>query len=211
MQWLAALTMIIGNVAALVQENFKRLLAYSSVAHSGYAFMAIVVSSFGTDNDAGVTSLMFYLISYSIMTVGALALVVLLEKTDNVSLLVSDLKGLGKKSPVMALCLSVLLFSLAGLPPSLGFFGKFYIFSATIEQGFYWLTFMGILSSVVGLAYYLRPVVTMYMVEGEGFSIRQEVFFSKFIVILSAIGVCFLGVYSSRIFNFVQVSITDSL
>ncbi len=211
MQWLAALTMIVGNVAALVQENFKRLLAYSSVAHSGYAFMAIIVSSFGTDNDAGITSLMFYLISYSIMTVGALALVVLLEKTDDGSLLVSDLRGLGKRSPVMALCLSVLLFSLAGLPPSLGFFGKFYIFSATIEQGFYWLTFMGVLSSVVGLAYYLRPVVTMYMVEGEGSSIRQEVFFSKFIVILSAIGVCFLGVYSSRIFNFVQVSITDSL
>ena len=129
MQWLAALTMVVGNVAALMQENFKRLLAYSSVAHSGYAFMAIIVSSFGTDSDAGITSLLFYLISYSMMTVGTLALVVLLEKKENTSLLISDLKGLGEKSPEMALCLSILLFSLAGLPPSLGFFGKFYVFS----------------------------------------------------------------------------------
>ena len=211
MQWLAALTMIVGNVAALMQENFKRLLAYSSVAHSGYAFMAIIVSSFGTDGDAGITSLIFYLISYSVMTVGVLALVVTLEEKDNTSVLVSDLKGLGKKSPMMALCLSLLLFSLAGLPPSFGFFGKFYVFSATMEQGFYWLTFMGVFSSIVGLAYYLKPVVTMYMIEGEGFSIRQETFFSRFIVILSAIGVCLLGIYSSSIFNFVQFSITNSL
>ena len=213
MQWLAALTMIVGNVAALMQENFKRLLAYSSVAHSGYAFMAIIVSSFGTDSDAGITSLMFYLISYSIMTVGTLALVVLLEKKESTSLLVGDLKGLGKKSPTMALCLSVLLFSLAGLPPSLGFFGKFYVFSATMEQGFYWLTFMGVLSSIMGLAYYLKPVVVMYMVENnsEDCTLRQEVFFSRFIVILSAIGVCFLGIFSSEIFTFVQVSITNSL
>ncbi len=211
MQWLAALTMIVGNVAALMQENFKRLLAYSSVAHSGYAFMALIVASFGTDGDAGITSLVFYLISYSIMTVGALALVVTLEQPHNTSFLVSDLKGLGKKSPGMALCLTLLLFSLAGLPPSFGFFGKFYVFSATMEQGFYWLTFMGVVSSIVGVAYYLKPVVTMYMIEGESLPVRQEAFFSRFIVILSAIGVCILGVYSSRIFNFVQVSITNSL
>lgn len=211
MQWLAALTMIVGNVAAIMQDNFKRMLAYSSVAHSGYAFMAIIVSTFGTKGDAGITALMFYLISYSIMTVGTLALVVLLEKSEDTILLVSDLKGLGKKNPVVALSLAALLFSLAGLPPSIGFFGKFYIFSAAVEQGYYWLTFIGVLSSIIGVYYYLRPVVVMYMVEGNGFDLREEAFFSKTIVVISAVGVCVLGLFSSRIFNFVQESITNSL
>lgn len=211
MQWLAALTMIVGNVAAIMQENFKRMLAYSSVAHSGYAFMAIIVSSFGSDGDAGITSLMFYLISYSIMTVGTLALVILLEKSEETILLTTDLKGLGKKSPMVALSLSVLLFSLAGLPPSIGFFAKFYVFSAAMEQGYYWLTFIGVLSSMLGVYYYLRPVVVMYMLEGNGFDVREEAFFSKSIVLISAIGVCILGIFSSRIFSFVQESITNSL
>lgn len=211
MQWLAALTMIVGNVAAIMQDNFKRMLAYSSVAHSGYAFMAVIVASFGTDSDAGITSLMFYLISYSIMTVGTLALVVVLEKSADTILLTSDLKGLGKRSPIIALSLSLLLFSLAGLPPSIGFFGKFYVFSATIEQGFYWLTFVGVLSSVISVYYYLRPVVMMYMVDGEGYSVRKEALFSQAIVVVSAVGVCVLGLLSSRVFRFVQSSITDSL
>ena len=211
MQWLAALTMIVGNVAAIMQSNFKRMLAYSSVAHSGYAFMAIIVSSFGTDSDAGITSLIFYLISYSIMTVGTLALVVLMEKSADTVLLTTDLKGLGKKSPILALSLSVLLFSLAGLPPSIGFFAKFYVFSATIEQGLYWLTFIGVISSVISVYFYLRPVVVMYMMEGEGVSARREAFFSQTIVVVSAIGVCILGILSSQIFNFVQASITGSL
>lgn len=211
MQWLAALTMIVGNIAAIMQENFKRMLAYSSIAHSGYAFMAVIVASFGTDSDAGVTSLMFYLISYSVMTVGTFALVVVFEKTESTILLTSDLRGLSKKAPVLAFSLSVLLFSLAGLPPSIGFFGKFYIFSATIEQGFYWLTFIGVISSVISVYYYLRPVVVMYMLDGEGSDVRQEAYFSRSIVVISAIGVCVLGLLSSRIFSFVQSSIANSL
>lgn len=211
MQWLAALTMLIGNVAAIMQDNFKRMLAYSSIAHSGYAFMAVIVTSFGTDSDAGVTALMFYLISYSIMTVGTLALVVTLEHSEKTTLLMSDLSGLSKKAPIMAFSLSVLLFSLAGLPPSIGFFGKFYVFSATIEQGFYWLTFIGVLSSIISVYYYLRPVVMMYMVDGDGFKVRKEALFSQAIVVVSAVGVCVLGILSSRIFRFVQSSITESL
>ena len=211
MQWLAALTMMIGSLAALMQENFKRFLAYSSIAHSGYAFMAIIISFFGTRGDVGITSLVFYLISYSMMTIGALALVVTLEKTDDTTLLISDLKGLGRRSPILALSLSILLFSLAGLPPSFGFFGKFYIFLNTVEQGFYWLASVGIVSSMIGIAYYLKPVVMMYMFEEQGFPVRRDAFFSRAIVVLSAFGVFILGIYSSEIFNFVQISITSSL
>ena len=211
MQWLAALTMIVGNVAALRQENFKRMLAYSSVAHSGYAFMGLVTSSFGNDSDAGIASLMFYLLSYCIMTIGTLALVVIFEKNEKTVVLTTDLKGLGKKSPMLALSLSILLFSLTGLPPSIGFFGKFYVFSAAVEQGFYWMTFVGVISSVISVYYYLRPIVCMYMLEGEGLEERKEVFFSRAIVYLSAIGVCVLGIFSSRIFHYVQMSVSNSL
>lgn len=211
MQWLAALTMIVGNVAAIIQDNFKRMLAYSSISHSGYAFMGIIVSSFGINTDAGTSSLMFYLISYSVMTVGTLALVVLFEKSEETVLLTNDLKGLSKKSPWVALALSVLLFSLAGLPPSIGFFAKFYVFSATIGQGYYWLTFIGVLSSIISVYFYLRPIVVMYMVEGNGFEVRNEAFFSKAILFISAVSVVILGLLSSKIFNFVQESITNSL
>ncbi len=211
MQWLAALTIIVGNVAAIMQDNFKRMLAYSGIAHTGYAFMALVVSSFGVNSSGAVSSLLFYLISYSVMTVGTLALVVLLEKNEDTIVLTDDLRGLGKNSPLLAFCLAVLLFSLAGLPPSVGFFAKFYVFSSTIEQGYYWLTFIGVLGSILSVYYYLRPVVAMYMLEGKGLEVRPEAFYSRSIVILSAIGVCVLGVFASQVFNFVQTSISSSL
>jgi len=211
MQWLAALTMIIGNAAALRQENFKRMLAYSSIAHSGYAFMGIIAGAFGQDGDGGSTSLLFYLFSYSIMTLGTLALVNVFEKNENTILHVSDLKGLGKKSPVLALALALLLFSLAGLPPTIGFFGKFYIFSAALEQGMIWLTFVGVLSSMIGLYYYLRPIVVMYMGDGEPVAQNPKAFFSRSLVYLSAIAVTVLGIFSSKIFDFVQNSVGVSL
>ncbi|MCJ8278292.1 MAG: NADH-quinone oxidoreductase subunit N, partial [Bdellovibrionales bacterium] len=170
-----------------------------------------VTSSFGSDSDAGVASLMFYLMSYCIMTLGTLALVILFERNEKTTLLTTDLKGLGTKQPLLALSLSVLLFSLAGLPPSIGFFSKFYIFSAAIEQGFYWMTFVGVIGSVISVYYYLRPVVCMYMLEGEGMEIRKEVFFSKAVVYISALGVCILGLFSSQIFYYVQSSVANSL
>lgn len=211
MQWLAALSIIVGNVAAIMQDNFKRMLAYSSIAHTGYAFMALIVSSFGVNSDGAVSSLLFYLISYSVMTVGTLALIVLLEKSEDTIVLTDDLRGLSKSSPLLAFCLAVLLFSLAGLPPSVGFFAKFYVFSSTIEQGYYWLTFIGVLGSIISVYFYLRPVVAMYMLEGKGLEVRPEAFYSRSIVILSAIGVCVLGIFASQVFNFVQTSISSSL
>ena len=99
MQWLAALTMIVGNIAAIKQDNFKRMLAYSSIAHSGYILMGLIAASFGNDNDGGVSSMIFYLLSYSVMTVGTLGMVVVFEKTEKTILLIDDLKGLAKKTP----------------------------------------------------------------------------------------------------------------
>ena len=211
MQWLAALTMIAGNIAAIKQDNFKRMLAYSSIAHSGYAVMGLIASSFGNDSDAGVSSLIFYLLSYSLMTIGTLGMVVVFEKSEKTILLIDDLKGLAQKRPMLSLSLALLLFSLAGLPPSIGFFGKFYIFSAALKHGLYWLTFIGVISSVIGVYYYLRPVVVMYMKEGDSVQPEPEAFFSQSLVYITAAGVCLLGIFSSKIFQMLQNSIADSL
>ena len=112
---------------------------------------------------------------------------------------------------MLSLSLALLLFSLAGLPPSIGFFGKFYIFSAALEHGLYWLTFVGVLSSVIGVYYYLRPIVVMYMKEGEPVEARKETFFSQSLVYITALAVCLLGIFSSSIFQMVQDSISRSL
>ena len=211
LQWLAAATMVVGNVAALRQENFKRMLAYSGVAHSGYAFVGLIAGVFGGDGDGGTASLLFYLFSYSVMTVGTFALVNAFERTENTILHISDLKGLGKKSPGLAFCLSLLLFSLAGLPPSVGFFGKVYIFAAAMEQGMIWLTFIGVLSSLLGLYYYLRPIVVMYMAEGEPVMENPTAVFSRTMVYFSAFCVALFGLFSSKVFEFVQNSVGASL
>ena len=144
--WIAALTMLVGNVAAVMQDNLKRMLAYSSVAHSGYAFAGLIAAGFGSNYSGGSTAVLFYLFSYALMTLGAFGLVALYEKKENSTVSVRDLKGLASRQPLLALSLTILLLSLAGIPPTLGFFGKFYVFASAIEQDMYWLAFWGSLA-----------------------------------------------------------------
>lgn len=210
LQWLAALTMVGGNVAALVQTNVKRMLAYSGIAHSGYAFVALIAGSFGSSSDGGISSLLFYLFSYTIMTLGTFALVTVYEKSENTVLLVDDLAGLAAKAPGLAASMALLLFSLAGLPPSLGFFGKFYVFAAAVEQGMIWLTVVGVISSVLGLFYYLKPIVSMYMSDGSPIHQNNQAVFSKTMVFVSALCVGGLGLLSSQVFHMVKASVTSS-
>jgi NADH-quinone oxidoreductase subunit N len=209
--WLAALTMVVGNVAAIMQDNLKRLLAYSGVAHSGYAMIGLIAAGFGSDFNSGASSVLFYLISYSIMTFGAFALVAVFEKTANTSLNVSDLKGLGRRYPVLGLSLTVLMLSLAGLPPTLGFFGKFYVFAAAVEQDMYWLPFWGVVSSVISVYYYLRPTVVMYMSEADVEEKYPSRLISRMTVIVSAVLIVVLGILASPVFRSVrtQLLITD--
>lgn len=195
--WIAVFTMLIGNVAAIMQDNFKRVLAYSSVAHSGYAMVGLIAAGFGSDFNEGASSLLFYLFSYAFMTMGSFALIALFERQENTSLNVSDLKGLARKYPILALSLTVLMLSLAGIPPTLGFFGKFYVFSAAIEQDMYWLAFWGVINSVISVYYYLRPVVMMYMAEGEGFDIMKTHLMTRLTVIASALVIIVIGIFAS--------------
>lgn len=172
--WLvAALTVIVGNVLAVTQENLKRMLAYSSVAHSGYLLIGVLAArSHGVED--GITGVMFYLLVYTIATAGSFALLGYLSGERDVDN-VRDIKGLAWKEPGMALSMAVLMFSLAGIPLTGGFVGKFGLFKGAIESEMTGLAVLGVLGSVVGAYYYLKVVVYMYMREPEKLPSAGEV------------------------------------
>lgn len=159
---LAVLTMSIGNVIAIVQENIKRMLAYSSIAHAGYLLVGMVAGG-----ELGISSMLYYLLAYTLMNLGAFGVVIAYGTKTDENLLIRDYAGLGFRYPFLGFCMSVFMFSLAGIPPLAGFVGKFYIFSAAIKSGYLWLTIIGVLNSLVSVYYYLRVTVLMYMREPE--------------------------------------------
>src|SRR5579884_3309868 len=156
----ALLTMIVGNFAALLQTNVKRLLAYSSIAHAGYILVAVAAHS-----KIGVAAVMFYTAAYAFMNVGAFAVVAWFSRQGERYVEIDDLAGLGWRQPVPAALFSVFLLSLIGVPLMGGFFGKFYIFKAALDSNLVWLAVFGLLTSAVGAYYYLRVLVVMYFRE----------------------------------------------
>ncbi len=165
LQWLAALTILIGNVGAFRQKSLKRMLAYSSIAHSGYVMIGVIAAGIGGSSMLGASSVLYYIFAYTLMTAGAFGVLHLLEPQPESDLTYEDLRGLGSERPWLALSMTILLISLAGIPPTLGFFGKFFLFSAAIKQGLVWLAIWGVIGSIISLYYYLRPVLAMYMEE----------------------------------------------
>jgi NADH-quinone oxidoreductase subunit N len=154
--------MTLGNVGALVQQNVKRLLAYSSIAHAGYLLVA-----FAALPNNGVPAAMFYTASYAAMNVGAFAVVSHLAGAGERYVTLDDYAGLGRRSPVLAATLTIFLLSLIGIPMTGGFFAKFYVFSAALQANLVGLTIIGVLNSAVGAYYYLRIIVVMYMREAR--------------------------------------------
>jgi NADH-quinone oxidoreductase subunit N len=163
----AVLTMTVGNLAALAQTNLKRMLAYSSIAHVGYILIGLVVSV-GGEADRAISGIMFYLLAYTFMNIGAFAILIYLRREGTSHENLDDFAGLSRRSPIAALAMLIFLFSLAGIPPTAGFAAKLSIFYAAIQGGYYWLAIIGILNSAVAAYYYLRVVVAMYMKEPEG-------------------------------------------
>ena len=161
----AALSMTLGNVGALVQQNVKRLLAYSSIAHAGYVLVA-----FAALPNNGIPAVMFYTASYAAMNVGAFAVVSHMAGAGERFVTLDDYAGLGRRSPLLAATLTIFLLSLIGIPMTGGFFAKFYVFSAALQANLVGLTIIGVLNSAVGAYYYLRIIVMMYMREA-----REEV------------------------------------
>lgn len=170
---LAALTMIVGNVVAIAQTNIKRLLAYSSIAHAGYILMAFVPYGQKAVVATSVAAGLFYLVSYAITNFGAWAVVIALEKAEGKGLNLDDYAGLARKHPALAAAMTVFMLSLTGVPPTLGFVGKFYLFRAAVEGQFYLLAVIGVLTSLISAYYYLRVVVIMYMRDGEPETVRE--------------------------------------
>lgn len=159
---LAVLTMILGNVAALVQENIKRMLAYSSIAHAGYILIGMVAGK-----EAGTSGMLYYLLAYTFTNIGAFGVVALVGRKGEANVMIDDYRGLAKVHPLLALVMSIFLFSLAGIPPTAGFMGKFTIFSAAINSGYIWLVIVGVLTSAASVFYYFRVIMKMYMESPE--------------------------------------------
>jgi NADH-quinone oxidoreductase subunit N len=160
--FIAVLTMIVGNIVALVQSNIKRLLAYSSIAHAGYILVAFV-----TGEKTLSSSILFYLMVYAFMNIGAFTIVILMGRKGEPNEEIESYAGLAARHPFIALSMSIFLLSLTGIPPLGGFMGKFYIFSSAIKANYYWLAVIGVLNSVVAAYYYLRVLMYMYFKEPE--------------------------------------------
>lgn len=208
LQWMAALTILVGNVGAFRQKSLKRMLAYSSVAHSGYILIGIIAAGIGGASMLGATGVMFYVLAYSLMTIGAFGVLHMLETRPDSDLTVEDLRGLASQKPWLALCMTILLLSLTGIPPTIGFFGKFMLFSAAVKQGLVWLAVWGVIGSIISVYYYLRPVVAMYMEEpllARGQSDLKPM--SYFAVALLAFLVLAIGLASEPAIQVVRASL----
>ncbi|MGE5262323.1 MAG: NADH-quinone oxidoreductase subunit N [Acidobacteriota bacterium] len=197
---IAVLTMTLGNIAALLQSNIKRMLAYSSIAHAGYILVALVAAG-----PNGASSALFYLLAYTLTNLGAFGAVIALGDGSRERLNISDFAGAARKHPLVALAMTVCLLSLAGFPPFAGFMGKFLIFGAAVETGWTWLAVVGVLNSLVSVYFYLRPVVQMYMNEPmAGWEHIRVAPLVGLALLLAVAGVVALGVFPSPAIAFAQ-------
>ena len=197
--YLAAGSMVVGNILAITQENVKRMLAYSSIAHAGYMLVGIAAGS--ANGSDGVT---FYLVSYLFMNIGALGIVSMLEEKEEQRLSYDDYAGLSGRNPVLASLMAIFLFSLAGLPPFGGFFGKYFVFVAAIETGLTWLAILGVLASLAGVYYYLRLVMVMFFQESERPATASVHALAVTALIAAALINLQLGVLPSSIISLIQ-------
>lgn len=159
---LSVLTMTVGNLVAISQNNIKRMLAYSSIAHAGYLLVGMVAGG-----DSGVPAMLYYLVVYTFMNLGAFAVVMALASKGEDNQDINDYSGLGTRYPVLSFAMTVFMLSLAGIPPLSGFMGKFYIFSAAVKEGYVGLAVIGVINSLISVFYYLRVTVMMYMRKPE--------------------------------------------
>jgi NADH-quinone oxidoreductase subunit N len=193
----------VANLVALTQTNLKRMLAFSSIAHAGYLLIAVVCRP-----DDGVRAILFYLAAYALMTVGAFAVLAAAGRGDAETergCEFSDWSRLGWQRPALGLAMSFFLFSLAGMPPTAGFLGKYVIFQAAIKSERYLLAVVGVLNAVVAAYYYLRVIVVMYMRESETDELPQPIGPATAVVVLvSAIGVLYLGLAPARLLDLVR-------
>jgi NADH-quinone oxidoreductase subunit N len=200
---IAAVTMILGTVVGVVQTNVKRMLAYSSIAHAGYLMLGIIAAT-----STGKAAVLFYLLTYAVSNLGALGIVALLGSPQNQHDELRDFSGLWKSRPGLAGLMTVFLLSLGGFPPMAGFVGKWFIFSAAVQEGHYGLVILAVLTSVVSVFFYLRIVVMMYMTEGPD-TVRPHVPATAMAgLALATLAVLYLGVLPSAVLDLALASIS---
>ncbi len=199
---LAVLTMAVGNIMALSQTNIKRMLAYSSIAHAGYALVGLAAGG-----PEGAASVMLYVCIYAVMNMGAFGVVILLRKAGERGEEITDFAGLGKTNKTAAFLMLIFMFSLTGIPPLAGFVGKFYIFKSAVEAGLLWLAVAGVLFSAISAFFYLRVIMVMYMNEPKAsFELSSSPSLALALAI-SATAVIVIGVFPSDLLNYARASI----
>jgi len=200
---LAVLTMTVGNLIALVQTNIKRMLAYSSIAHAGYMIVGLV-----SGNSLGNSSILYYLLSYVLMKIGAFGAVISLGSSQGEKDEIKDFMGIAHERPFLAMVMTIFLLSLIGIPPTSGFVGKFYIFSAAVKADYIGLAIIGVLNSILSIYYYIRVIVFMYMEKASERistpSFRPALNLS---LAIAAIGIFLIGIFPAKYLHFAAQSI----
>ncbi len=198
----SVLTMLVGNTAAIFQNDVKRMLAYSGVAHAGYLLIGIVANS-----QDGVASILFYLGVYLFMNIGAFAIVFMLEGEGEQANSINRFKGLAKRKPYLAAAMSLFMLSLAGFPPTAGFFGKVYRFIAAIKQGYVLISILAVVASMIAVYFYLRVIAMMYFQEGESEEMIQTSRGMTAIVTVSSVAIVAIGLFPSKLMQLALSSI----
>jgi NADH-quinone oxidoreductase subunit N len=204
---LSAASMILGVLAGVVQTSVRRMLAYSSIAHAGYLLMAMV-----SGNDMGKGAVLFYLLTYALTSVGAFGITALVATREHTRDDLSDYAGLGTRRPWLAALMTIFLLSLGGFPPTAGFIGKWYLFSASVSAGNYGLAIIGVLTSVVSVFFYLRVVVMMYMSDDvSAIPVTSPSPAFLFGLLVPALGIFYLGIFPTRLLELAARSIASIL
>jgi NADH-quinone oxidoreductase subunit N len=193
---LSVVSMIVGNIFAISQSSIKRMLAYSSIAHAGYLLVGVVAA-----NSYGANGILFYLVAYTAMNIGAFGIVSFMERTGGQNLTFDDMSGLSSRQPVVAGAMALFMFSLTGIPPFAGFFGKYYVFAGAVTAGYTWLAIVGVVMSLVSAYYYLRLVVLMYFREQVGDAALRSSPAGMAAVLVSALVLIVCGLFPSLLLN----------
>ncbi len=210
---LSVLSMFIGNIAAIVQSNLKRMLAYSSIAHAGYVLVGIVAClPVQTGNEAGAASVIFYLLSYTFMNIGAFGVISMISSKEKEYTTLNDVRGLAFQQPFVAVVMALFMFSLAGLPPTAGFVGKFYLFSAAVKAGHIPLVIIGVINSMISLYFYLGVVVVMFMKEAQQpIAAPKRIAAVTTSLFLAAVGTLGLGLFPSQLIGQLRIVVSRLL
>ena len=203
---LAVASMAVGNIIAIAQANMKRMLAYSTIAHMGYLLLGIL-----SGTDIGYTASLFYVVAYAIMTLGSFGMILILSRAGFEAETIDDFKGLNQKSKWYAFMMMILMFSLAGLPPTVGFFAKLFVLQAALAAGYTWLVVLAVLLSVIGAFYYLRIVKAMYMDPPAGEITIDPRADTRWMLSATAVATLLLGIFPARLMELCARAIAASL